>query len=164
MTQTAIIPTRASNDLILYTLDEDHQHFVTDVFNGSSYTAAYKAMRPHVTDDSARKLGSKLAARIDIQNALTELGLQRARHGRIQLWHGIDIAVRVLKDAAAGDDTITRLQFDAAREILDRSGLSARHVTTLELDTATPSALIDFLASVGHADAIDVSDDSAEQG
>jgi hypothetical protein len=164
MIQSTVIPTTPANDLILYTLDEDYQRFVIDVFNGASYTAAYQAIRPHVTYDSARKAGSRLAGRVDIQNALTELGLQRARHGRIQLWHGIDIAVRVLKDAAAGDDTITRLQFDAAREILDRSGLSARHVTTLELDTATPTALTDFLASVGHADAIDVSAYSDEEG
>jgi len=111
---------------------EEWRTFVWAVAEGESIVEAYLRAYPHVKRDTARTNGCRLLRDARIRAALDELLDELGRYCLDRLKSMRKQALRVLARAAAGED-VSRIQLEAAKDILDRTGVIRREAYEHEI-------------------------------
>lgn len=111
---------------------EEWRTFVWAVAEGESTTEAYLRAYPHVKRETAWTNGCRLLRDARVAAALDEIlsELSRANMKRLK---GLQAqALRVLARAQRGED-VSKIQLEAAKDILDRTGLIRREAFEHEI-------------------------------
>jgi len=138
---------RKDEDLSVWALPVPQQQFVLGVVRGDSLTDAYLAGYPDCNRDSARTGGSRMLARADIRLAIEEIQAQHMYSAVSILRSAQREAARTLVSGAKGEPLHPSV-LQAARDVLDRTGVSPKVVAALELRDGREQELDDILASI----------------
>ena len=131
--------------LLVDTFKPEWQTFIHAIVNGESQTKAYMRAYPHITDEHVAAVnGSRLRHKAEIWAAIEELLDRSAQDCYQDLVSMQKTAVRVLTSAAQGKK-IDRIQYMAAQDILDRTGMIRRSGLDVkaERDWETTAELLD---------------------
>lgn len=104
---------------------EQWKVFVWGLAEGKSIKDAYQAAYPGVKDRAATANGCRLLRKACIAAALDEIQDELGRYSLKRLKGLQDIALRVIAKAARGEH-VDKIQLDAAKDILDRTGVIRR--------------------------------------
>ena len=135
------------DDLTLFTLTPVQQMFVKGVVSGNSLVESYLAGHPKCSRDSAYVGGSRMIRLVKIKQAIDELYRQESYDVIRLLRSGREAAVRTVLKASNKPDSVPPDQLRAALEILDRTGISSRHIARLELTDERDDGFDNFMAN-----------------
>ena len=133
-------------DLLVYALPQEEQSFVMSLLEGATLTDSYLVASPGCTRGSAAVLGSRWFKRVRIRAAFDEMTRQRTHDAFRLLRAGQRKAIQVLTSATNGEN-VTQEQLRACLEVLDRTGVSSKHIIGLEATKASTDGFDGFLAN-----------------
>jgi len=142
-----VIKHRKDEDLSVWSLTVPEQRFVLGIVEGKSLTDSYLDGHPDVQRDSAAVGGSRMLARDKIRQAIEEIQAQHMYSAISIMRSAQREAARTLVNGAKGEPLHPSV-LQAARDVLDRTGVSPKVVAALELRDGREQELDDILASI----------------
>ena len=147
-----MIPTGApiqavpDNALKVYSLPIEKQAYVMAIHEGKTLTDSYLAASPDCDRASAATMGSRWFKRVEVREAIDELSMQRTYDSFRLLRSGQRKAIGVVLNLVNGKGGgISQDQLRACLEVLDRTGVSSKHIIGLEASKTPNDGFDGFL-------------------
>jgi len=134
--------------LKLYELTPEQQVFVLAVHEGKTLTDSYIVCKPDSSVTTAGTMGSRWYNRVSIREAIDELQRQRTHNSFRLLRSSQPPAIKTLQRVAAGELDVSQERMRACLEILDRTGVTSKHIIGLEPSNAPQDGFDGFLSNV----------------